>query len=338
MAMSVPPSKFDTEVVPGAVKPLAKEIGAKSGEMLIVKYGSLNVLPDFNPRVTGTAEYEQGISDLAHSMLAEGFYRDKPLAVFVQKGDDGADKFYIADGHRRYAAVGEAIAKDSAFDPEIPVIVKPKGTTMEDLLIATMKTGAPLAPYEQGIVLKRLVNMGKTIEESATRLGMTRTYADNLLLLLGAPAKVRNAVMTGKISATAAINELKADPTNAAENIAAAVTKAVAEGRGKAKPKDVKAAGKERKASGEAKTPAPAPADDTAEADKLKVAYVIEMKAGEKGLISMPGFAVAQYMVEGDWYELTGTAGEFMCKTDTKIVLRLSRKAAKQDDVDTGGL
>jgi len=338
MSMKVPPSKFDTELVPGAVKAAAKDAGAKTGEMLVLKIGQIHVMPDFNPRVTGTAEYAAGIAELANSMLAEGYYRDKPMAVFVNKSEDGKDVFFLADGHRRHEAVLTAIQTNPDFDPDIPVVVKPKGTSMEDLLVATTKTGAALSPYEVGIIVKRLVNMGKSVPDVASRLGMTEVYANNLLTLHAAPAKVRNAVMTGKISASAAIAELKADPENAAENIAAAVSKAVAEGRGKAKPKDVKAAGEARKKSGEAKTPAAGSGDEKPEAERTKIAYEIVMKDGEKGQTSMPGFKIAQYIASGAWYDLTENEGEFVAKGDVKIAIRMTRKLPKTEDIDTGGL
>lgn len=317
MALIVPPLELDIDLIPGAVKTATKEAGAKGSDLWMVPVAAITVMEGFNVRVTGTAAYDKGIADLKHSMMSEGFYRDKPLTGYVGKAADSSNTIFLTDGHRRYQALQAALA--DGLDVElVPVLIKPQGTDMVDLTVALTKTGEPLTPYEMAIVVKRLISLGKLPEEIATRLGFTKRYIDDLLLLISAPAKVRNLVMQGKVSATLAIKELRADVTSAGETLGEAADVAEKTGKKRVTNKDVK----KTKAKAESKTKkAEKAGPDT---DALKLEYAFVGKAGD--IFDLKDAAMFTGVAQGSWYELTENEGEIKVLQDIKMSLKMSRK------------
>lgn len=316
MSAAIPPTKFELELVPGAVKAAMKEAGAKGGELWMVPIGAINLIDDFNVRITGTKAYEAGIEELTASIMAEGFYRDKPLTGYVAKSADGTNAIFLTDGHRRIAAVQAAVAQGAEIT-DLPVLVKPPGTSMEDLTVALTKTGQPLTPYETAIVVKRLVGFNLEPAQIATRLGITKRYIDDLLLLIGAPAKVRKMVMDGKVSATEAIKTLRANPATAAEMLGVASAAAASSGKVRATGKDVKAATKA------AKTEAGGEATEVPETERLKLEYTFSAKAGS--VFKLAEIQLFRHVAGGTWFELSEKEGEVQVVQDIKIALKMTR-------------
>lgn len=209
-------------LVPGSVKAAMKEVGASSSDLWMVPYKDIRVIDGFNVRVRN-AEYEAHLHSIRDSILANGFYRDKPLEGYVAK-EDGTNVIYITGGHTRYEAAGLAIEAGAAIEA-LPIIVKPAGTSQEDLTVAlvTGNSGRPLTPIETAIVIKRLLGFGLDEKQIAQRLGYGKKYVEDLLGLLSAPAPVRKLVEQGKVSATLAIAEIKKDPKEAARKLTEAV-------------------------------------------------------------------------------------------------------------------
>lgn len=220
------------ELIRGNVKAAMKDAGASSADLWNVPYSQLRVLPGFNKRQRN-AEYEAHIEYLTNSILQNGYYQDKPIAGFVAT-EDGVNVIYVTEGHSRYEAAGRAIERGAALEA-IPVVVKPKGTTMEDLTFAlvTSNEGRPFTPFETGLAIKDLVNMGVAEKRIAERLGLTVAYVNSLLELVGAPRAVREMVSSGKVSATVAIKALKQDGSKAAERLKAGLAEAKKAGKEK---------------------------------------------------------------------------------------------------------
>lgn len=214
-------------LVPGSVKAAMKEAGASSSDLWMVPYKDIRVIEGFNVRVRN-AEYEAHLHNIRDSIIANGFYRDKPLEGYVAK-EDGSNVIYITGGHTRYEAAGLAIDMGAAIEA-LPIIVKPAGTSQEDLTVAlvTGNSGRPLTPIETAIVIKRLLGFGLDEKKVAARLGYGKKYVEDLLSLLSAPAAVRKLVEQGKVSATLAIAEIKKDPKEAAKKLTEAM-KGIAE-------------------------------------------------------------------------------------------------------------
>lgn len=222
-----------SDLVPGSVKAAMKEAGASSADLWMVPYDQLRVIDGFNVRVR-TPDYIAHVKSIKDSIIANGFYRDKPLEGYVGKDEEGHNVIFITGGHTRHEAVGLAIAEGHEID-SVPVIVKPQGTSQEDLTVAlvTGNTGRPLTPIETAIVIKRLIGFGMDEKTIAQRLGYGKQYVTDLLSLLAAPAAVRKLVESGKVSATLAISEIKKDPKQAAQKLTEAVEKVSAQGKTK---------------------------------------------------------------------------------------------------------
>lgn len=217
---------FDSNLTAGNVKAAMKEAGAVSADLWQVAPDRLRVLEGFNARVKNEA-YTGRVRWIADSIKANGYYKDKPLSGFVAR-EDGVDVIYVTGGHRRHEAVHLAISEGVEV-PHVPVVIKPKGTGMEDLTVDLIvgNEGEPLTTYEQAVVCKRLAGFGWDSKEIARRVGYsTAQYVDGLLALAGAPLPIRKMVIESVISATMAIEAIKKHGDEATDVLLAAVVKA----------------------------------------------------------------------------------------------------------------
>jgi ParB/RepB/Spo0J family partition protein len=216
----------------GNVKAAMSEVGAGRSDMWTVPVNMIKVMEGFNVRVQN-ADYTARIEEIANSIIANGFLKDKPLTGYVAK-EDGQQVIYVTDGHTRLRAVKLAIERGAEIE-SLPVITKPAGTSIEDLTVAlvTSNNGRPLAPIEMAAVVKRLAGYGMAEEVIAKRIGVTTGYIKDLLLLMGAPKAIRKAVEDGKISAANAVAQMKKHGDKAADVIGSAITEAEEAGEGK---------------------------------------------------------------------------------------------------------
>lgn len=218
--------EFDSNLTAGNVKAAMKDAGAVSADLWQVAPDRLRVLEGFNARVKNEA-YTGRVRWIADSIKANGYYKDKPLSGFVAR-EDGVDVIYVTGGHRRHEAVHLAIS-EGVDVPHVPVVIKPKGTGMEDLTVDLIvgNEGEPLTTYEQAVVCKRLAGFGWDSKEIARRVGYsTAQYVDGLLALAGAPLPIRKMVIESVISATTAIEAIKKHGDKATDVLLAAVVKA----------------------------------------------------------------------------------------------------------------
>lgn len=246
MAKHTPPSKFDDEIVRGDARSALKDADATQAHVYNLDIEQIAILPDFNPRITGTKDYTDGIETLTGSILSNGFLPGKPLTVYpAEETLEGGGKvtvFYVVDGHRRFEAVQQA-NKRGAGITHLPVSIVPKTETTDvraDLAILTVLSNnstRPLSPVELGIVVNRLIGYNVEKAEIARRLNVTPRYVDDLIVLHEAPAAVQEAVRLGKVSATLAIAEVRQHGDKAAERITAAVKAATDAGKEKVTPK-----------------------------------------------------------------------------------------------------
>ncbi len=300
MAKHIPPTNFSEVLTHTDPLPALKDIGAKRAGAFLVDVNEITVLPEYNPRITGTKDYDAHVEGLMASIRENGFMPNKPLLVFPASEEvDGetVTVFYLIAGHSRYEAVMRLNAAVAAGElhiehkiTDLPVVTTPDDLTLGDLLVQTVHDNnvtKPLSPNELAIVVKRLLdNYEMAKDVVARRLNITTRYVDQLLVLNAAPASVKEAVRTGKVSATVAIDALSKHGADApkvitkaiAEAEAAGKTKATAKSVAKAAPAKPKAgAGKAKvaKAAGKTKKPAGKPADpikEAAAADKTKAA------------------------------------------------------------------
>jgi ParB-like chromosome segregation protein Spo0J len=261
--MSTAPITIFDEMTAGSVKGMAKDTGSKSAEFWMVPYKELRIADGFNVRVHDK-DYQAHIDWLSGQMRENGYKRDKPMTGYVAK-EDGKNVVYITDGHSRYAAIEKARAAGAEIEL-IPVIVHPPGTSAEDLTVAlvTANAGRPLSPFELATVCKRLQGYGHDDKSIAKKLGYTVPYVKNLFELLAAPRAVRDMVTSGKVSATLAVQTIKAHGKDASAVLKAGATEAEAKGKAKVTGKHVKKASTPAKpAKPGKKQAAPAQAETT---------------------------------------------------------------------------
>lgn len=274
---NLPSTDFNETLTPGNARAALKDAGATRAEGFMLDIDEIMVLEGFNPRVIG-ADYSKHVDQIADSILANGFLPGKPLTVHAvtetpEEGSEPVTVFYVVDGHTRLAAARKAIEKGAEIKT-LPVVLTPAGTSLADLTIQTVlnnNTTKPLSPIELAVVVKRLTNYNVEKAEIARRLSITPRYIDDLMLLLGAPSVIQEAVRSGKVSATLAVQEIRQHGDKAAERVKTAVAaagdkkvtakkmpkapaKSVTTGKAKAKAKEkVKKA--LAKAAGKAETP-----------------------------------------------------------------------------------
>lgn len=214
------------EFIPGSIKKAAA--GVTSADLWKWPVDRIKVVDGFNVRERNK-EYRDRVEAIKASILENGYMADKPIAGYVIE-EDGQNTLIITDGHTRFEAVQTAIAAGAEI-AEVPVVTKPRGTSMEDLTVAlyTSNTGERLTPYETAKVCKRLIGYGMDEATIAQRLALTRTYVSSLLDLLAAPKAVRDMVSDGKVSASEALKTVKAHGKEAAKVLAKAAKSATKE-------------------------------------------------------------------------------------------------------------
>lgn len=238
--LEIPSAEFNTELVRGNLKAAMAAAGAANPHALwTVPVSQIRVIPGFNVRIS-TPEYEAHVEWLTNSIIENGYDQDKPLAGFVAREDD-SDVIYLTDGHTRFKAVERAIERGHPIEA-LPIVVKPKGTSMEDLNVAlvTANSGRALTPIETAVVVKRLVGYGLDEATIAKRLGFTLKYVSDLLTLVAAPKPIRDMIVSGKVSSTLALQTLNKHGAEATAVLKEAVKNAEASGKTKATGKHVK--------------------------------------------------------------------------------------------------
>ena len=225
----------------GNIKSAMKAAGASSHDLWMLPRNQIRLIDGFNVREAGDPDYQAHIQWLAASIEENGFYKDRPLAGYVGKEGD-EDVIFLTDGHSRLAAVDQLIEKGIEIG-QLPVVVKPRGTSVEDLLVAmyTSNGGKPLTPYETGVLCKRLMGLGWDDKTISKRLGLKSVqYVNDLLDLVGASPEIRKMVTQGEVSATMAIKAMKEHGAKAAPTLKKAVDKAREQGKTRATPKHMK--------------------------------------------------------------------------------------------------
>lgn len=217
---------FDMTLVAGSVKKIMASIKAEydtkidneelkvkgaggSSDLWKVPVTALKVLPGFNVRLPGQ-ELEDHIDYLTDSIFEEGFNHSRPLAALVLEigGELG---IYVYDGHCRLEGTRRAIAKGSTIQA-VPVIVTDgKKVNLDDLyvMVHNLNKGKELAPFEVGVLCKRLWKNGHDEKTIARRMNIKPQYVDGLLRLVSAPKGLVDAVTSNELAASEAIKMLR---------------------------------------------------------------------------------------------------------------------------------
>lgn len=192
----------------------------------------IKVLENFNPR-SNTPELQAHIRSIADSIKEEGYYQHEPISVYSTVVGKKT-VFYVTNGHCRLKALELAISEGSPIS-EVPIMIERKATTMEDLTVAFVRAneGKKLDPLGLAICCKRLVGYNWTVKKVAQKLGITTEYVSQLLTLAGAPNTIRVMVGDGRVTATVALNAIRAHGADASRVLGEALQ--MAQGSGKAR-------------------------------------------------------------------------------------------------------
>jgi ParB family chromosome partitioning protein len=228
---------FAGDLEAGDVEAAAKAAGAApatgTAGLFLVARKAIKVLPGFNVRAE-TSDYKAHIEDLRMSLIAEGWYKHKPLAAYVVK-EGAKDVIYCVEGHSRLAAYDDAAAAGKRIGP-IPVVFEGKARSVEDLTaqLANANKSRPYGPLELSVIVHRLDDYGWDANRIAAKIGKTDRYVRDLLVLVDAPATIRNMIAKGQVSATEAIKVIRTEGDDAAEVLKASLESAEASGRKRA--------------------------------------------------------------------------------------------------------
>jgi len=232
-------TNFDRELTAGAsAKTMMAEIKAKSRDLWQIKPSDIVVLPGFNPRVQNQIYFE-GVAALGQDMVNHGYMQDKPLAGYIAK-IDGADSIVLQDGHRRLAAVLWANEHGAKIDT-VPMVLKDRSQSMVDLTVSLLHSneGAPFTTYEKAVLAKRLKGYGWENKKIAAEMRCTAAFVGQLLDLAGSPEAIQQMVRDGKMSASHALDVVKAHGEKAVSVAEASVATAKSKGKTKTTAKDV---------------------------------------------------------------------------------------------------
>lgn len=231
----------EIQFFPGAKKAAMKQAGASSGDLWKVPVGSIRRHPDFNVRSKDN-EYWAAVAEIKDSIVANGYYIDKPLAGYIGRDEGGQDVIWLTDGFTRMDAVEAAIAEGVQIET-LPMVTKDSGTSMEDLTVAfhTGNKSRPLRPHELAVLCKRLIGYGVAESNIARRLVLSEKYVRDLLYYMAAPSNVRQLVEEGKVGLNLAISTLRQHGPKAYEILVKGIEQAQASGKDRATPRHIKA-------------------------------------------------------------------------------------------------
>jgi ParB family transcriptional regulator, chromosome partitioning protein len=224
--------EFSTELVGVSEKTALASHSLTKGGSFLCMVEDIHVLPDFNPRIRNEA-LRLHIRGIADSILAEGYYQDKPISVYAATVGK-KPTFFITDGHNRFEALLIAISEGAEIS-EVPIVIKDRSTNMEDLTVALVRSneGLKLGPLEIAVCCKRLIGFRWPISKIALRIGKTEEYVNQLLTLAGAPAAIRQMIEQGETTAAVAISALRTHGEDAPAVLGKALDAAKAEGKAK---------------------------------------------------------------------------------------------------------
>jgi ParB family chromosome partitioning protein len=130
----------------------------------------------------------------------------------------------VIDGRQRVKAAREANKrlKQQGLEPVwVPAMLKRTNAhSAMGMMISSNEHRQNDTPIGKAKKAQRYIDLGRDEAEVATLLGISKASVKNMLSLLDAPAAVRNAVESGKITATDAYKLAKLDPAEAKEKVA----------------------------------------------------------------------------------------------------------------------
>ena len=215
--MTNPPASFKTMILDKTIR---------RADSMKIEYGRIRVKVGFNLRDLDD-EYEAGIENLTAYIMSGGIL--PPLEVVALPDGSGVE---IVDGHRRYDALGRAIAR--GFPIAWVAIIAFQGNEIDrQARIYTSNKNAQLRPLEAARGFKRFRGAGLATAEIAAITHFSRTHVENYLVLADAERDVQELVRSCKVAADVAIEAVKRLGAKAGDFLTGKVDQAKAAGKSK---------------------------------------------------------------------------------------------------------
>lgn len=188
----------------------------KLADGTVVKPESLNLEDVFAGKVelwNGRITYDlEQMAELRDSIAAIGVKND--LRGYYSS-ENGEQVIIVTDGHRRLFAttwarqMGNMIARVPLKADNLE-----KGQTDAHYLLTQLTANSgqvPLTMLEQGLVVKRFLAYGNTIEEVVLQTGIKKQHLENCLALANTPGGVKDLIKTGTIAPTTVVDAINND-------------------------------------------------------------------------------------------------------------------------------
>lgn len=216
-----------------------KGLAAGRQDMFRINPYLLSIKADWNSREMSDPANIAHIDNLARSIAEIGV--KEPLTVYTEAGS-----LYVSNGHSRLLATFRAIEVYGAEVRTVPVKTEDKYASEADRILTQIisNSGKPLTPFEQGKVFKKLIGLGWSEKDIATKATLSVTRVVQLLELQAAPEAVKEMVRNGQVSATLAWQTVKAaegDDRKVVQDLTTALETAQAAGKTKATAKHLSA-------------------------------------------------------------------------------------------------
>ena len=197
----------------------------------------LHIKDGWNKRDMNDPANIEHIDQLAKSIAEVGV--KEPLTVYWEDG-----KAFIENGECRWRGAIRAIEVYKADVKTIPVKGGDRYANEADRTFSQilLNSGKPFSQLEQAKVFKRLLDLGWQQNDIASKAGISAGRVSQILNLLTLTEPIKAMVTAGNVSASMAVQIVKAEGTAAEQTLKAGLEAAKAEGGTKVKPAHVEAA------------------------------------------------------------------------------------------------
>ena len=177
-------------------------------------------------------------NDFKESLVLNMMYAPDPdgppqgvLKVLLGRRNPESGKVEIIDGRQRTKAAREAnkrLKKQGAEPIRLPVLLRRASSDQRvmAMLISSNEHATEDSPLAKAKKAQRYIDLGRDEKEVASLFGISAATVKNLLSLLEAPAAVRSAVESGKISISDGYRLARLEPAEAKGKVAELIEKA----------------------------------------------------------------------------------------------------------------
>lgn len=192
------------------------KLRVKLADGSVVRPDSLNLEEVFAGQVelwNGRITYDvEQMAELRDSIAAIGVKND--LRGYHANVDD-EQVIIVTDGHRRLFATTWARQQGNMV-ARVPLKADKleKGQTDAHYLLTQLTANSgqvPLTMLEQGLVVKRFLAYGNTIEEVMLQTGIKKQHLENCLALANTPGGVKQLIKDGVVAPTTVVNAINTD-------------------------------------------------------------------------------------------------------------------------------